>query len=128
MRRKVITQDIQSFLVDQLTVKIYPDRGGMGKAAGRAVASKMREALKKRKKLSMVFAAAPSQNEFLQELSGIAGIDWNRVIAFHLDEYLGLPMTAPQSFGNFLRSRLFEKVRPGKVHYLNGMADDPGGM
>ena len=126
MRRNVITRDIQSFSVDKLTVKIYPDRRVMGKTAGQAVASKMREALKKRKRLSMVFAAAPSQNEFLQELSGIPGIDWNRVVAFHLDEYLGLPGTSPQSFGNFLRSRLFEKVRPGKVHYLNGMADDPG--
>ena len=97
----------------------------MGKTAGQAVASKMREVLKKRKTLSMVFAAAPSQNEFLEELSGIQEIDWNRVVAFHLDEYLGLPGTASQSFGNFLRSRLFEKVRPGNVGYLNGMADDP---
>jgi len=124
-RRSVVTQDIQSFSVDKLTVKIHPDRRAMGKAAGQAVASKMRQALKTREKLSMVFAAAPSQNEFLQELSGILGIDWNRVVAFHLDEYLGLPGTSPQSFGNFLRSRLFEKVRPGKVHYLNGMTDDP---
>lgn len=121
----MITEDIQSFSVDKLTVEIYPDRRAMGKAAGQAVASKMREALKTRKRLSMVFAAAPSQNEFLQELSGIPGIDWNRVVAFHLDEYLGLPETSPQSFGNFLRSRLFEKVRPDKVHYLNGMTDDP---
>ena len=66
-----MTRDIQSFSVDKLTVKIYPDRRVMGKTAGQAVASKMSEILKKRKTLSMVFAAAPSQNEFLQELSGI---------------------------------------------------------
>jgi glucosamine-6-phosphate deaminase len=120
-----MTGDIQTFPVDKLTVKIYPDRMVMGKTAGQAVASKMSEILKKRKTLSMVFAAAPSQNEFLQELSGIQKIDWNRVVAFHLDEYLGLPGASPQSFGNFLRSRLFERVRPGKVHYLNGMADHP---
>jgi len=120
-----MAEDIQTFSVDKLRVEICPDRRIMGKAAGQAVASKMKEVLKKRKTLSIVFAAAPSQNEFLEELSGIPEIDWNRVVAFHLDEYLGLPGTASQSFGNFLRSRLFEKVRPGSIHCLNGMADDP---
>jgi glucosamine-6-phosphate deaminase len=76
--------------------------------------------------LFMGFASPPSQNEFLYELREIPGIDWKRVTAFHLDEYVGLPNTAPQNFGQFLRVRLFEKVRPGTVHYLDGTAEDLG--
>jgi len=77
-----------------------------------------------RKALSIVFASAPSQNEFLEELSQSPGIHWNEITAFHLDEYIGLSTDAPESFGHFLRVKLFEKVHPGNVYYLNGMAGD----
>lgn len=119
-----MSREIGSFVVDKLKVRIFKDRKALGQAAGEAVAEKMREMLRCQKELFMVFAAAPSQNEFLEELGIRTGVEWGRVAAFHLDEYLGLPDTAPQSFGHFLRERLFEKVHPGRVHYLNGMAED----
>jgi len=120
-----MSQKLHRFIVEKLTVKVFPSRIAMGQAAGQAVASKMKEILREKTELSMVFAAAPSQNEFLEELGKSPGIDWKKVTAFHLDEYVGLSDTAPQNFGHFLRTRLFEKVQPGKVHYLNGMAGDP---
>jgi glucosamine-6-phosphate deaminase len=116
---------IRSFAVERLKVEIFSERKALGEAAGQAIAEKMKDLLKEGEKLSMVFAAAPSQNEFLEALGQGVGMDWGKVIAFHLDEYVGLPETAPQNFGQFLRGRLFEKVRPGEVHYLNGMARDP---
>ena len=119
-----MSQEMGSFVVDKLKVRIFKDRKALGQAAGEAVAQKMGEILRDQEDLFMVFAAAPSQNEFLEELGSRAGMEWGRVAAFHLDEYLGLPDTAPQSFGNFLQVRLFEKVHPGRVHYLNGMAED----
>jgi glucosamine-6-phosphate deaminase len=115
---------IRAFAVEKLQVKLFSNRREMGKAAGQSVAEKMKEILRARKALSIVFASAPSQNEFLEELSQSPGIDWNRVTAFHLDEYVGLSSEAPESFGNFLRTRLFEKVHPGRVCYLNGMEKD----
>jgi glucosamine-6-phosphate deaminase len=115
---------VSAFAVEKLQVKIFSNRREMGKAAGQSVAGKIREILRARKALSIVFASAPSQNEFLEELSQSPGIDWNKVTAFHLDEYVGLPTDAPESFGHFLRVKLFEKVRPGNVYYLNGMAGD----
>jgi len=115
---------IRSFVVEKLKVMIFSDRKAMGKASGDAVAAKMREILQQEKDLFIVFASAPSQNEFLETLGQSSGIDWKRVTAFHLDEYVGLPGEAPQNFGRFLRWKLFEKVRPDKVHYINGMADD----
>lgn len=119
-----MNQKIHSFTVDRLKVKIFANREAMGKAAGQAVAKKIKELLNKKQELLMVFGAAPSQNEFLDTLSQSPGIDWRRVIAFHLDEYVGLSDTAPQNFGFFLRKRLFEKVVPGQVHYLSGMTGD----
>jgi len=115
---------IRAFKVEKLQVKIFSNRREMGKAAGQSVAEKMKEILKERKTLSIVFASAPSQNELLQELSQSPGIDWDKVTAFHLDEYIGLSTDAPESFGHFLRVKLFEKVHPGNVYYLNGMAGD----
>jgi glucosamine-6-phosphate deaminase len=115
---------IPAFAVEKLQVKLFSNRREMGKAAGQLVAEMIREILKVRKALSIVFASAPSQNEFLEELSQSPGIDWGNVTAFHLDEYVGLSNEAPESFGHFLRVKLFEKVRPGNVYYLNGMAGD----
>ena len=115
---------IRAFAVEKLQVKLFSNRREIGKAAGQSVAEKMKEILRVRKALSIVFASAPSQNEFLEELSQSPGIDWRNVTAFHLDEYVGLSSEAPESFGHFLRVKLFEKVRPGNVYYLNGMAGD----
>ena len=72
----------------------------------------------------MIFAAAPSQDEFLHHLISDQRISWNRINAFHMDEYIGVLPDAPQSFGNFLRIRIFDKVPFKNVYYYNGHASD----
>ena len=72
----------------------------------------------------MIFAAAPSQSEMLAALVREPGIDWPRVAAFHMDEYLGLPPEAPQRFGNWLRASLFDRVPLGEVHLIE-TGDEP---
>jgi glucosamine-6-phosphate deaminase len=104
-----MSQEMGSFVVNKLKVRIFKDRKALGQAAGEAVAEKMREMLQCQKELFVVFAAAPSQNEFLEELGIRTGVGWGRVAAFHLDEYLGLPDTAPQSFGHFLRESCLQR-------------------
>lgn len=116
---------MREFTVDLLSVKIYRTRAELGAAAAEAAAGKLRELLAQKERVAVIFAAAPSQNEFLDALSAAPGLDWGRVTAFQMDEYLGLPEGAPQSFGYYLRERLFEKVRPGCVHLLNGNAASP---
>ena len=111
--------------VEKLQAKVYVDRAALGRAAGEAAAAKLRELIAT-KPVSVIFAAAPSQNEFLETLVAAKGIDWSRVTAFHMDEYVGLPGSAPQSFGRWLRDRIFDKVKPKTVHYLDGMAKDSG--
>jgi glucosamine-6-phosphate deaminase len=103
---------------DRLKVKVYEDRNGMGAAAAQDVASKMQELLSQKEEIRMVFASAPSQNEFLAALSAAEGIDWSRVVVFHMDDYIGLPEGAPQKFATFIRHHLFDKVKPGQIHLI----------
>jgi len=116
-------ESVRVFKVEKLQARVFTDKQALGRAAAAAVAAKLRE-LQAKKPVSVIFAAAQSQNEFLESLLLEKGIDWSRVTAFHMDEFIGLPGTAPQSFGRWLRDRLFDKVKPGKVHYLDGMAKD----
>ena len=85
----------------------------MGKAAAAVIAAEIRRAIRERGRAVVILASAPSQNEFLANLAAAPDIDWSRVIAFHLDEYLGMDEQAPQSFRRFLIDRLVNKVPLG---------------
>lgn len=111
--------------VEGLGVEIYADRCQMGAAAAFRVAAHMKRLLASKARLSMVFAAAPSQNEFLSILSSLDGLAWDRVVAFHMDEYVGVTAEAPQSFRLYLKEHLFAKVRPGTTHLIRGEAAHP---
>ena len=103
---------------DKLTVKIFDTRDEMGNAAGSDAAKKIREIIAEKGEVNMIFAAAPSQNETLNTLVNAKDIDWGKVNAFHMDEYIGLSPDAPQGFGNFLKERIFDKLPFKSVHYI----------
>jgi len=117
----------KNFRAGELNVYIYETRPSMGKAAASVIASEIRQLIEQRGRAVVIFASAPSQNEFLANLVEAPGIDWSRVIAFHLDEYLGMDENAPQSFRRFLIDRLANKVQPGEFHGLRGEASDGEG-
>ena len=108
---------------DKLKVKIFENRPELGAAAAETLSEKIRELLKAREYVNIIFASAPSQNEFLAELNK-KDVEWGRINAFHMDEYVGLDKDASQGFGNFLKERLFNNVQCREVHYLNGNAAD----
>ena len=109
---------------DCLTVKIYEDIHEMAKEAAEDVSGRIVSLLAERGEINMIFAAAPSQQEFLRCLISDRRIEWERINAFHMDEYIGIAGDAPQSFGNFLRSRLFDLVPFKSVSYIDGNAKD----
>lgn len=113
----------RSWTAGRLRVRQYASRDEMGKAAASEAAEAIRQKLNTQEAVRIVFAAAPSQNEFLDALVREEGIDWGRITAFHMDEYIGLSPDAPQRFSHFLTTRLFSRVRPGRVHLLNGAAE-----
>ena len=118
---------MKEFMVDKLTVRILETREEMGRAASQAAAECIKENLKKKGTLNILFAAAPSQNEFLDGLAADKSIPWERINAFHMDEYIGLEETHPAGFHNFLDRHIFQKVHFKSVYYLNGNAADIGG-
>jgi glucosamine-6-phosphate deaminase len=115
---------IQELTANELKVKVHETRLQMGASAAADVAKKIRELLATQPFVTIVFAAAPSQDEFLSYLALEKDVDWSRVNAFHMDEYIGLNEKAPQSFGQFLKQRIFDKVSFHEVYYLNGAAGD----
>ncbi|MGG1554486.1 glucosamine-6-phosphate deaminase [Paenibacillus ferrarius] len=109
---------------DQLNVQVYPNRSALGRAAGLEAAAYMRALLDTKPGIRMIFAAAPSQNEFLETLIEASGdLDWSRVTVFHMDEYIGLPQDAPQLFSRYVSERLFDRVKPGTIHLIDSGAE-----
>ena len=107
--------------IDNLHIHIFSSRQEMGKAAAHDFGRAVRTLLSGQEKVRTIFAAAPSQNEFLENLIAEPDIiDWQRVTAFHMDEYIGLPKGHRAGLGDFLKARLFEKLPFGEVHYLDG--------
>jgi glucosamine-6-phosphate deaminase len=115
----------REFKADKLTVKVYDSRKAMGEEAAKEAAAHIKALLSQKDEINMIFAAAPSQNEFIAALISDREIAWDRINAFHMDEYIGLDEDAPQGFGNFLRDRIFCKAGFKSVHYLQGNAPDP---
>lgn len=108
---------------DRLQVQRYANRQALGEAAAQDAAAHLRQLLSQQAVVRMVFAAAPSQNEFLAALAAAPDIDWSRIHAFHMDEYIGLENSAPQRFSQFLRQHLFDLVQPGEVHLIPSDGD-----
>ena len=107
----------------RLSVKLCSTREELGVSAASDVVSYLKGLLEQKEEVNIIFASAPSQNDFLKNLIS-ADLDWSRVNAFHMDEYIGIDPEAPQAFGKFLKDRLFSKVTMKSTNYINSMADD----
>jgi len=120
-----VVQPLRHGRVGSLEVRVYSDGKALGEAAADTVATLLRAAVDKKGRAVAVFATGASQFDFLAALRARDDIDWKRVAAFHLDEYLGIGPDHPASFRRYLREHLFDAVKPGEVHFLEGDADDP---
>lgn len=116
---------MKTFVKDKLTVNIYETRKEMGDAAASDIKACIEKMLSEKAEINMIFAAAPSQNEVLAALANDSEIEWNRVNAYHMDEYIGLDKSAPQGFGNFLKAHIFGIAPFKSVNYIDISATDP---
>ena len=116
-------------LLKQRSMKVlmYESRESMGWAAAVTATKIFEKLLQKYNEVNVVFAAAPSQDEFLDALSKVKDVEWHRINAFHLDEYIGLPSSAPQRFSKYLDKRIFERVPFRSVNYVipAGLESEP---
>jgi glucosamine-6-phosphate deaminase len=115
----------EQYFVDDVNVQIYPDKQSLGLAAAEFVAVELNNAIGERGEANLVLATGASQYEFLAALLDRTDVDWSRVTAFHLDEYLGIADDHPASFRRYLQERFFQYVELKAFHLLEGDAPDP---
>ncbi|HWC17734.1 MAG TPA: glucosamine-6-phosphate deaminase [Terriglobales bacterium] len=106
-----------------MILKICHDKLSLARAAADQVARSLRKAIADQSRARIIAATGASQFEFLDALTRSSGIDWSRVEMFHLDEYVGLPMSHPASFRRYLLDRLITKTGIKKYHFLDGDGD-----
>ncbi len=97
----------------------------LGKAAGRAAAKLIRQIIAEKGSAHIILATGTSQFETLNQLIAEPDIDWSQVVMFHLDEYIGLPESAPASFRKYLKERFLTKVPALKAAYLVNGEENP---
>ena len=110
------------FYADKLAIKIYDSREKMGLAGAEIVAQKIKTLLSAQEFVNIIFASAPSQNEFLAALARHGTIEWERVNAFHMDEYIELPVKDPRAFASYLDAKIFGRRNFHTINYINGNA------
>lgn len=109
-----------------MLIRVFQDKRSLGSAAAEQASAAIRKAIAQHGASRIVVATAASQREFLESLTADPNIDWTRVEAFHLDEYVGLPMSHPGSFRRMMMEQLISKTNIKKYHLLEGDAPDPG--
>ncbi len=108
-----------------MILRVFKDKGELGRVAATQAAVAISDAIRERGVARIIAATGASQFEFLDALTAATEIDWQMVELFHLDEYIGLPMSHPASFCKYLKERLISKTGISRHHLLNG-ADEPG--
>jgi glucosamine-6-phosphate deaminase len=109
-----------------IDVRILPQRQQLGEAAAALGAEAIRAAIAARGEACIIVATGASQFDMLASLVAQPGIDWTRVTAFHLDEYVGLPESHPASFRRYLRERFLAPLNGAPTFFpVDGTAPDP---
>ena len=107
---------------DNLAVEIFETRAAIGAAAANAVAERIVALHQQQEFVNIIYASAPSQNDFLEVLNTAPNVDWTRVNAFHMDEYIELAEDHPATFRSFLDKTIFGKHQFNSINYINGNA------
>lgn len=111
--------------VDMLRVVALPSREAVGAEAADYVAGRLRDLMTSQARVRVAFGAAASQTEFLDSLARADALDWSRIDAFQLDDYVGLPRGDSRTFASWLDRHIFSRVHPGRVEILDGSVADP---
>jgi glucosamine-6-phosphate deaminase len=111
-----------------MKLRVFDNKTRMGRAAAEQASRAIRAAISESWQARIVAATAASQLEFLDALTKASGIDWTKVEAFHLDEYIGLSATHSGSFRKMLLEQLVAKTGIKKYHLLDGDAADPAAV
>ncbi|MFT4203162.1 MAG: glucosamine-6-phosphate deaminase [Chitinophagaceae bacterium] len=105
-------------------INILEDKEHLGYEAGKLGAELIKDAIKWQGEAHITLATGMSQFDTLAYVVNDKDIDWSKVTMFHLDEYIGLPITHRASFRRYLTERFVNTVAPlRKVVLINGETD-----
>ncbi|MFN6569274.1 glucosamine-6-phosphate deaminase [Dendronalium sp. ChiSLP03b] len=108
------------FRVDNLWVQIYNSEAEMAQDVAQIAHKYLQDVLKRQDTAAVLLATGNSQLKFLDALIALGGVDWSRIILFHLDEYLGITADHAASFQRYMRERVEKRVSPQQFHYIEG--------
>lgn len=108
-----------------MNISISQNSEELGKVAGTAAAELIQKAIAENGTANIILATGTSQFQTINHLVSEPGIDWSKVVMFHLDEYIGLTITHPASFRKYLQERFISKVPALKAVYLINGETDP---
>jgi len=112
------------FQAGNAQVGIYPTTSAMGFAAAERTAAIIAEAVKARGRARIIVATGNSQLAFIEALMGRADVAWDRVEAFHMDEYVGIVASHPSSFRHWLKHKVEARQNLAQLHYIAGDSAD----
>jgi glucosamine-6-phosphate deaminase len=118
------TDQVIRFRIGTIKLEVHPNRKSAGESAARAAAEEMQRLAQSQKELAVIFATGASQFETLQALIALRGLPWQKVVGFHLDEYVALDKSHPASFRRYLRDKLLRLVPMGRFYEIDGTAED----
>ncbi|MCP1381806.1 glucosamine-6-phosphate deaminase [Runella salmonicolor] len=101
-----------------MNIHISKNPADLGEISGQKAAELIRSAIAEKGFANVILATGASQFGTLQTLIDNKDIDWSKVTMFHLDEYIGLPLSHPASFRKYLKERFLDQVPPLKASYL----------
>jgi glucosamine-6-phosphate deaminase len=114
---------VQERTVDALQVRVFRDAEALARTAAADAAATLRAAIGTRGNANAMFASGNSQLRFLRALARVDGVDWARVVGFHMDEYVGIRNDHPASFHRYMQEQVARPLRLGDFHYLDGGTD-----
>jgi glucosamine-6-phosphate deaminase len=117
-------EPIRRLHVDQMPVLIFESNEALGARAAEDLVAILSAAIAERGRASLILATGNSQLKFMEALRVKAGIDWDKVVVFHMDEYLGMSDGHPASFPKYIREKLTDHVHPRAFYAMRGDAPD----
>lgn len=121
----LVSNLLNSFQIDQLSVNIYPSEVELAQGAAQIVREYLISILDQQTEARLLLATGNTQIQFLDALIALGGVDWSRLVLFHLDEYMGIKAENTASFCYYLRERVEKKVKPKQFYYIKGDATEP---
>jgi len=105
-----------------MEIYIFKLKQELGAKAAAHGAEIIHKAISKNGVANIIVATGESQFEMLDELV-CQDLDWSKVNAFHLDEYIGISDEHPASFRKYLKERFVDKIELKEFHYVSGDKD-----